>query len=122
MQGKNLESTIQGKIIKYLESISFVRKVVTANRSGTPDISGCYKGLYFSLEVKQPGEGASTLQAVNTLKIRENLGLAFVVSSLDEVKNIFESLEKDMIYRVIFKMLNKRKADSELIQSKKNKL
>jgi penicillin-binding protein-related factor A (putative recombinase) len=93
MKNNKKESPIQAEILQYLGAISYIRKVVTANKAGTLDIFGCFRGLFFSLEVKQPGEGASTLQAVNIQKIRENGGLAFVVSSLDEVKNIFNILQ-----------------------------
>jgi len=114
MKKHKAESTIQGEILEYLSAKSYVRKVITANKSGTLDIIGCFHGLFYSLEVKRQGEGASTLQAVNIMKIRENGGLAFVVTSLDEVKKSFEKLEKDMNSHGIISVLNNSKCYTEI--------
>lgn len=47
------EQDIQRKIIKYLESVgAYVVKVVASNKSGTPDILACYRGIFLAIEVK----------------------------------------------------------------------
>lgn len=86
------ESEVQAKIIDYLEKISYVRKVHVSNRGGTLDIFGCYKGRFYSIEVKRPGETPTTLQYVNMRDIRKHGGIAFSAESLEDVKTYFDKI------------------------------
>ena len=90
------EQTIQKSIIKYLKTISYVVKIISASKSGVPDLLICYKGRFIALEVKTPGKrsNVSDLQEYNIREIVKNGGLAFVVWELNQVKEIIKGLEK----------------------------
>ena len=83
------EQDIQKKIITYLESIgAYVVKVITANKSGVPDILACLDGNFIAIEVKTPESRSnlSALQAYNLNKVSECGGLALTAWNLEMVK------------------------------------
>lgn len=83
------EQDIQKKIITYLESVgAYVVKVITANKSGVPDILACLNGRFIAIEVKTPESrnNVSALQAYNLSKINECDGLALTAWNLEMVK------------------------------------
>ena len=89
------EQDIQRKIIKYLESVgAYVVKVVASNKSGTPDILSCYRGIFLAIEVKRPETktNVSELQEYNIKKIKEAGGVAIVSWDLDAVKAVVENI------------------------------
>lgn len=89
------EQDIQRKIIKYLESAgAYVVKVVASNKSGTPDILACYRGIFLAIEVKRPETktNVSELQEYNIKKIKEAGGIAIVSWDLDAVKAVVENI------------------------------
>lgn len=89
------EQDIQRKIIKYLESVgAYVVKVVASNKSGTPDILACYRGIFLAIEVKRPETktNVSELQEYNIKKIKEAGGIAIVSWDLDAVKAVVENI------------------------------
>ena len=89
------EQDIQRKIIKYLESVgAYVVKVVASNKSGTPDILACYRGIFLAVEVKRPETktNVSELQEYNIKKIKEAGGIAIVSWDLDAVKAVVEDI------------------------------
>jgi Holliday junction resolvase len=92
-----MESGIQAKIIKYLESEGvYVRKVTITNRNGTPDLLCCRDGEFIAFEVKKNEKAkkeAGELQIWNQKKIQKAGGKAFIVASLDEVKEIINGLK-----------------------------
>lgn len=90
-----LESSIQKQILKYLKDKAYVIKTITTNKSGTPDLICCYKGLFIAFEVKAKGKEnyVSELQQHHINEIILNGGLAFVVSSVEEVRNIIEGIK-----------------------------
>ena len=90
------EQTIQKSIIKYLKTKAYVVKIVSASKSGIPDLLVCYKGKFIALEVKTPDKknNVSDLQQHNINEIIRNGGLAFVVWELNQVKDIIKGLEK----------------------------
>ena len=87
MSEQNIQRNIQNK----LKSLGcwFV-KVITCNKSGTPDIIACVPveitqdmvgqtyGLFMGIEVKQPGKHPSKLQTYQIRKIHEAGGMAQV--------------------------------------------
>lgn len=92
-----LERDIQSVILKYLKSKGIYSfKVIKANKSGIPDIVCCYKGLFVSLEVKNPGNYnvAEELQEFNINEIIKSGGIALVVDNLEEVKQLFKDIDK----------------------------
>lgn len=94
------EQDIQRKIIKYLESIgAYVVKVVASNKSGTPDIIACYRGIFLAIEVKRPETktNVSELQIYNIKKIKEAGGIAIVSWDLDTVKATIEEINSNLM-------------------------
>ncbi len=86
------ESQLQARIIKDLKKRgAYVKKNVLSNRSGIPDIDGCFKGKYFAIEVKAPGKVPTTLQKYNIDKINEANGVAFWVDNFADYTQLFES-------------------------------
>lgn len=94
------EQDIQRKIIKYLESVgAYVVKVVASNKSGTPDILACYRGIFLAVEVKRPETktNVSELQEYNIKKIKEAGGVAIVSWDLDAVKATIEDINSNLM-------------------------
>ena len=89
------EQTIQKSIIKYLKTVAYVVKIISASKSGIPDLLVLYKGKFIALEVKIPDKknNVSDLQEHNINEIIKNGGLAFVVWELNQVKEIIKGLE-----------------------------
>ena len=87
------EQQIQKKLIKWLEDKGYyVVKVVSANKSGVPDLLACIDGKFVGIEVKRPETKGrvSKLQAHNLSKIKEAGGYATVSWSLDDLKEFIE--------------------------------
>jgi len=91
-----LESGVQSKIIKWLESEGhYVARIIKASKAGTPDLLVCLKGSgrFVALEVKRPKGGVvSPLQKHHIGKIQEAGGIAAVVRSVEDVKETLASL------------------------------
>ena len=60
--------------------------------AGIPDIIICYKGRFIALEVKRPGGKPTLLQKITLNKIEKANGIAKIVTSLEQVKQIIENL------------------------------
>lgn len=88
------EQAIQRAIIKYLKTVAYVVKIISASKSGIPDILISYKGRFIAFEVKTPDKknNVSDLQQHNINEIIRNGGLAFVVWELNQVKDIISGL------------------------------
>lgn len=56
--------------------------------SGIPDFMGHYKGLFFSIETKAPGEEPEGFQALQIKSIRESGGMVFVVDGPDDLARV----------------------------------
>ena len=84
------EQQIQKKIITYLEAEynAYVVKVVTASKSGVPDILCCIEGMFVGIEVKTSKSinNVSKLQLHNIGKIEQASGIAFVACSVEQVR------------------------------------
>jgi len=97
METRKLESDIQSKIIKYLESQgAYATKVVVATKNGVPDIICCYQGRYIAFEIKrdsQKVDRAGELQKWNIQQIKKAGGVGFIVCSLEEVRSIIETIK-----------------------------
>ena len=90
------EQQIQNKIIKYLKTISYVVKIISATKAGVLDVIVCYKGRFIAFEVKTPDtkDDTSDLQEYNIREIVKNGGLAYVVWELNQIKDIIKGIEK----------------------------
>lgn len=86
------EQKIQKQITDYLTSLhAYHFKVITATKKGILDVTVCLDGKFIGIEVKTPKtmNTVSALQAYNIEKIEKAGGIAFVASSVEDVKFYF---------------------------------
>ena len=90
------EKAITNQILKYLknqpECFAFKEHGGFYGTAGIPDIIGCYKGKFVAFEVKTEKGKLSKLQEITIEKIRKASGIAFKVTSLEEVKKILKEV------------------------------
>ena len=90
------EKTITNQILKYLKSLpecfAFKEHGGLYGTSGIPDIIVCYKGKFLAFEVKTEKGILSKLQEMTIAKIQKANGMAFKVTSLEEVKEILKGV------------------------------
>lgn len=83
------EAQLQAKIIKLLEAHGYyVRKIINANKSGTPDLLCCSPdGKFIGIEVKSPGrlKNVSKLQQYNLDEISKRGGVALAIDDIDSL-------------------------------------
>ena len=95
-----LEKDITNKILKYLKTLDkcycFKEHGGSYGSTGIPDIICCYKGRFLAFEVKTAKGRTTALQEVNIRKINEADGIAVVVRSLDDVKNVMKEMEEQL--------------------------
>ena len=82
------ESTIVAAIMRALKSVPdlVVRKRWGSEMAaaGDPDLTGCYRGRHFELEVKAPGGRLSRIQEVRLKEWHQAGALVGVVHSTEE--------------------------------------
>lgn len=63
--------------------------------NGVPDIIGCYRGVFFAVEVKKPGglNGVTALQRIQINAINHAFGYACVADNIDTVKEMFDRID-----------------------------
>lgn len=90
------EKTITNQILKYLKSepecFAFKEHGGIYGVSGIPDIICCYKGKFMAFEVKTTQGRLSKLQEITIKRINESGGMAFKVTSLQEVKDVLKGV------------------------------
>ena len=90
------EKTITNQILKYLKNLpecfAFKEHGGLYGTSGIPDIIVCYSGKFVAFEVKTEEGKLSKLQEITIEKIRNAKGMAFKVTSLEEVKEILKGM------------------------------
>ena len=59
------------------------------------DCHGCFRGLYFAVETKAPGEKPTKLQALTVERIRAAGGFAFVIDSVEQANELFANYFED---------------------------
>lgn len=92
-----LERVEQGKILRWLEERGvYVFKTINTNKAGIPDILCCFNGKFIALEVKRVGleHKLTEMQKLNIKKIRGAGGIAEVVSTLEDVKCLFNNIQE----------------------------
>ncbi|MBS4026664.1 MAG: VRR-NUC domain-containing protein [Clostridia bacterium] len=93
-----MESSIVNRILKWLNQQPSCQAEKTHGgrwgRAGKPDITGCYRGRRFELEVKRPGARATKLQLAILKRWKEAGAITAVVTNLEEVKAIIKG-DKD---------------------------
>ncbi len=87
-----VESKIQADIIAYLRGLPATYAINyggnTSTGKGTPDILVCHGGYFVAFEVKRPdgSYGVTKVQEIRMRQIQEAGGLAFVVTSIEDVQ------------------------------------
>ena len=79
-QGSAREASLVDRIERFLQQLPgcLVRKTHgSAYSAGVGDLVGCYRGRYFEIEVKRPGERPTALQLAHLDDVRRAGGLAW---------------------------------------------
>ena len=86
------ENDIVRAILKYLKTVpgcfAWKEHGGMYGTAGIPDIIACINGGFYAFEVKTPVGKTTALQDATIRKIRKCGGQAFVVRSVDEVKEL----------------------------------
>lgn len=86
------EKSIVTAIIRYLKSLNncfcFKEHGGVYGTAGIPDIICCYNGRFIAFEVKTEKGRATELQKATIAKINDSGGVAVIVRSVAEVKEI----------------------------------
>lgn len=92
-----LERHTQTAIIDYLKGKgAYVINIPgTAYQPGIPDLLVCYKGTFIALEGKAPNGSVRPAQNAQLRLIRLAEGVAEVVYTVQQVREIIERLDKD---------------------------
>lgn len=92
------EKAIENKIKQYLKTVEYLyffkEHGGLYGTAGVPDIICCYKGQFIALEVKAPDGKATALQDATIKRIRKAGGVAEVVRSVEEAKEIITKFTK----------------------------
>lgn len=88
-----LESALQRKIIKYLESRgAYVARVISAGKAGTADLLVCYRGRFIAVEVKTEKGIVSPLQEHHQGLVIKAGGISIIARSVEDVKLLLDKL------------------------------
>lgn len=85
------EKAIASSIMKWLNEQRFTAawKINDFNNVGFPDVVGCHRGRFFSLEIKSKYGKTTPKQDYEAFRISKALGKSAVVRSLSDVKGYF---------------------------------
>lgn len=90
------EQEIVDSIKKYLQTIPnlFFWKEHGGQfgTAGIPDLIVCYKGKFIAFECKRPGGKPTLLQKITMNKIEKAKGIARIVTSVEEVREVIERI------------------------------
>ena len=101
------EKDIQKQIVQYLKMRGAVavrtnsgafkvkdRFVRFNSEEGCSDLLCCYRGFFVALEVKRPGKKPTAKQSGFLGEVEKASGIAAVVTSIDDVREILDNLER----------------------------
>ena len=108
------ETTIQSSVLTYLNSLPFcMAENVSGNaaQSGRADINACYRGKCLKIELKDPSTGYKpSKQQILYLKKWEIAGAVTAVCySIEDVKKLIKTVDKEIEYELSGKYITKRK-------------
>lgn len=89
------ERTIQTAILRYLNGLEGCKAINQPGgrlEVGTPDIIGCYRGKFFAMEVKRPGEKPRPIQEKRLREWSGAGGSASTVHSVEEAQEVIQNL------------------------------
>lgn len=87
------ESALKLRVLAYLKTVGYAVKIHGNEfmESGTPDVLACVNGRFYAFELKAEDGTVSKIQLYRLQQIRSAGGVAAVVTSLQEVKDILQS-------------------------------
>jgi len=96
----SFESTLQTKVIKYLESKGAVVDNIQGNEytSSVPDLIIGYKGHYIALELKAPNGVLSPGQRRRLTKIQKAGNIGECIHGIEKVRRIIETLDRGEVW------------------------
>ena len=87
------EKAITNRILRWLNSqpgcLARKRHIGVMDTAGDPDITGCWNGRHFEIEVKQPGNHPRPLQLKRLQEWRDAGAVAFVATAMCDVEREF---------------------------------
>jgi len=89
------ETNLTRKLIRKLNEHpdTWVYKTMgSMTRAGVPDLLICHQGLFVGAEVKVPGNYATKLQLHEIDRINDCGGMAAVVRSFDDIKDLMDEV------------------------------
>lgn len=93
------EGRVKAAIKKFLHTLAdcwfFMPAAHGYGVNGIPDIIGCYRGLFFAIEVKAPGKlkNLTPLQAMQIANINGAQGWAIAADSLGHVEELIRLID-----------------------------
>lgn len=96
------ETVILDKIREMLRSkgaVSIKHHGSGYTRAGEPDIIGCHRGVAFAIEVKQPGEMPTKIQAQRLKEWAKAGAIVGVAHSVEEASQILSRIEEEHVRR-----------------------
>ncbi len=96
------EQALQDKALAFIQKIAFVenRSPSPFGAVGVPDITGCYRGRYFAIELKHPRKGPPVSgderwagQKYFLMRVHANGGFAMGTNNYEAVVVFFESID-----------------------------
>lgn len=97
------EAEFQGRVLKRLRATGGYWVNIHGGayqRPGLPDVLGCYKGWFISIELKRPGKYATPQQGMTPAQwnflsqVRANGGIAIVADTEDAIFNTLKEIEE----------------------------
>lgn len=88
------EKNVRVSVLKHLKKEKwFIMPLSDRFASGYPDILCIKEGKHIFIELKKPDGKTRDIQDYFVDEINHNGGMAFVVKSLDQIKNILTNLD-----------------------------
>lgn len=88
------EKEIENSIKEYISNLGGLCYKIHGGdlyqETGIPDLLCCIKGLFFGIEVKDPGGKASAIQLAQGARIKKAGGHFLIAKSLRDVENYIE--------------------------------
>lgn len=97
------ETKLKNQVITYFKGLKkfWYFKVWQGpfSKAGIPDIIGCYRGVFFAIELKSKKGSVSALQRITMQMIKYAGGQTAVCYTLDEVKEFIEHIERSLEWK-----------------------
>jgi hypothetical protein len=91
-----LKAKIKGLLLTLHDCWFFFPAAHGYGINGVPDIVGCYKGVFFAIEVKAPGKlrNVTALQQMQIDGINRALGYAIATDDVQRVRDLFVQIDR----------------------------